>query len=110
ATAIRMRASSEHDPEKWEPVFGKGSCSTKELVYPLNASTLPSPGRNSGLPDLRGTTAEPGQAWLPSEGASGSGAGATEYTSHTTAPGSEPAVSANPKQTEKISACSGAIP
>src|SRR5262249_22316183 len=106
ATAIRMRASSEHDPEKWEPVFGKGSCSTKELVerfqnsnhmgpsecphfavtspktatdknhgidrlvYPLNASTLPSPGRNSGLPDLRGTTAEPGQAWLPSEGAS----------------------------------------
>ena len=37
-------------------------------------------------------------------------AGALEYTSQASAPGSEPSASANPKQIEKTSACSGAIP
>ena len=45
--AVRL----EHDPEKWEPVFGKRSCSSKKLDFdPIQSNRikvyLPAPRRS----------------------------------------------------------------
>src|SRR6266700_75978 len=38
APANSTTVSLEHDPEKWEPVFGKRSCSNKKLGHNLDST------------------------------------------------------------------------